>query len=174
MQRLARRQELRRSPTTIFRWRHRFLRALQDVGGRRLDGIVEADESFFRRSFKGHRGWKRGMPPIARNPRYRGGPVHLRGLSHLLAPVETAVDRGGGEYNRVLNTRADVVHTLRTRIAPGRVLCSDGLAGYRRVAMEAGRNTTAFVSILRGIWIMRRSSARTAQPWRLSEITCMS
>ena len=24
----------------------------------------------------------RGMPPIARKPRYHGGPVHLRGLSH--------------------------------------------------------------------------------------------
>ena len=78
------------------------------------------------------------MPPIARKPRYHGGPVHLRGLSHLLAPVETAVDRGGGEYNRVLQTRADVVHSLRTRIAPGSVPCSDGFAGYRHVEMEAG------------------------------------
>ena len=138
VQRLARRRELRLSPTTIFRWRHRFLQALKEVGDRRLEGIVEADETFFRRSFKGHRGWKRGTPPIARKPRHHGGPLHLRGLSHLLAPVETAVDRGGGEFNRVLQSRADVVHTLRTRIAPGSVLCSDGFAGYRRVAMEAG------------------------------------
>ena len=40
---------------TSFRWRHRFLRAgVADAEA--LSGIVEADETFFRRSFKGSRG----------------------------------------------------------------------------------------------------------------------
>ena len=41
-------------PSTSFRWRHRFLRA--EVADREpLNGIVEADETFFRLSFKGSR-----------------------------------------------------------------------------------------------------------------------
>lgn len=94
---------------TVFRWRHRLLDGLRHVGLRLLDGVVEADETFLRRSFKGHRGWCRGSPPIDRDPRYRGFPLQLRGLSHLLAPVVTAVDRTGAEYNRVLDRRRDIV-----------------------------------------------------------------
>src|SRR3954453_20405027 len=40
--------------TTSFRWRHRFLRA---AAREALGGVVEADETFFRRSHKGSRRW---------------------------------------------------------------------------------------------------------------------
>ena len=40
-------------PTTAFRWRHRFLRAPAVNKPRSLSGIVEADETFILRSFKG-------------------------------------------------------------------------------------------------------------------------
>ena len=45
-------------PTTSFRWRHRFLRA-QMANQDPLGGIVEADETFFRLSFKGAKRWCR-------------------------------------------------------------------------------------------------------------------
>ncbi len=44
---------------TAFRWRHRFLRSAKAAKPGKLGGIVEADETFFRRSFKGSRRWTR-------------------------------------------------------------------------------------------------------------------
>ena len=40
-------------PTTAFRWRHRFLGAPAADKPRKLSGIVEADETFILKSFKG-------------------------------------------------------------------------------------------------------------------------
>jgi hypothetical protein len=48
---------------TAWRWRHRLLAALESSKPERLGGIVEVDETFFLRSFKGHHGWKRGQAP---------------------------------------------------------------------------------------------------------------
>jgi Homeodomain-like domain len=42
--------------TTAFRWRHRFLAALNLDKPQRLSGIVEVDETFILESFKGKRG----------------------------------------------------------------------------------------------------------------------
>ena len=54
---------------TLWRWRHRFLRALEEREPTVLSGVVEADETYFRDSFKGSRGWKRGNLPADRAPR---------------------------------------------------------------------------------------------------------
>src|SRR5271157_5247772 len=65
---------------TAWRWRHRLLAALEPPKPERLGGIVEVDETFFLRSFKGHRGWKRGAPPENRPPRllrFRRSPARL-------------------------------------------------------------------------------------------------
>jgi len=78
--------------STAFRWRHRFLEAVQ-TGAEKLRGIVEADETFVLSSRKGSRAWKTGkqgdMPadPPDRKPRKRGGKAAKRGLSHELVPV---------------------------------------------------------------------------------------
>src|SRR3954452_13401883 len=53
--------------TTSFRWRHRFLRA-PTAAREALGGVVEADETFFRRSEKGSRRWRRGDAPPGRGP----------------------------------------------------------------------------------------------------------
>ena len=51
--------------TTSFRWRHRFLKA-PATAQEALTGVVEADETFFRRSHKGSRRWRvRGAKPRA-------------------------------------------------------------------------------------------------------------
>ena len=47
--------------TTAFRWRHRFLSALNLDKPQQLSGIVEADETFILESFKGKRS---GLPGL--------------------------------------------------------------------------------------------------------------
>ena len=101
-----------------------------------LSGIVEADETYFLRSFKGHRGWKRGNPPENRPPRYRGSGATKRGLSSEQVPVVTALDRAGGVVEAVLDGRRedDIVIALCGSIAPGSLICSDGLGAYPKLA----------------------------------------
>jgi transposase-like protein len=86
---------------TAWRWRHRLLTPLANGPAQMLSGIVEADETYFLRSFKGHRGWKRGNPPENRPPRYRGSGATKRGLSSEQVPVVTALDRAGGVVEAV-------------------------------------------------------------------------
>ena len=51
---------------TSFRWRHRFLAAAKDVKAKVVKGIVEADETFIRKSVKGSKRL------VGRAPRKRG------------------------------------------------------------------------------------------------------
>ena len=72
--------------TTAFRWRHRFLRAPKAVKALEVQGTVEADKTFFRRSFKGCR-------KLFRKPHKRGGHDAKPGLSDDQVPVLIAQDR---------------------------------------------------------------------------------
>ena len=47
-------ERLHINPTTAFRWRHRFLAAQSQQTNTELEGIVEADETYFPESEKGH------------------------------------------------------------------------------------------------------------------------
>src|SRR5271157_3837076 len=73
-------------PSTAFRWRHRFLAALNLDKPKSLSGIVEADETFILESLKGRRGG------LARPARRRGGKAAKRGLSAEQIPVVVARD----------------------------------------------------------------------------------
>lgn len=75
---------------TAFQWRHRFLQALRNTQPEKLVGIVEADETFFRESFKGTR--PKNMP---RPSKLRGTKAKKRGLSKEQIPVLVARDRTG-------------------------------------------------------------------------------
>jgi transposase-like protein len=66
------------SVPTAFRWRHRFLSLAKDTKAKTVSGIVEADEAFFPKSFKGAR-------KLGRAPRRRGG-ASKRGASDLQSP----------------------------------------------------------------------------------------
>ncbi len=72
--------------TTAFRWRHRFLKAPKAVKALKVQGTVEADETFFRRSFKGAR-------KLQRLPHKRGGDDAKPGLSDDQVPVLIVRDR---------------------------------------------------------------------------------
>jgi transposase-like protein len=84
--------------TTIRRWRHRFLKAAAQDNTAPLSGVIEADETFFVRSCKGHRGWVTGRPPEDRAARPRAWGATKRGLSGEQVPVLTALDNEGGVY----------------------------------------------------------------------------
>jgi transposase-like protein len=123
---------------TVWRWRHRFLKAAANDNATLLSGVIEVDETFFLRSFKGHRGWKKGNPPENRAARPRAWGATKRGLSHEQVPVLTALDSGGGIYEAILSSLTGIEAALDGRIAAGSVLCSDGAIAYEKVADQAG------------------------------------
>ena len=71
---------------TSFRWRHRFLSAPKAMKALKVQGTVEADATYFRRSFKGCR-------KLLRKPHKRGGHDAKSGLSDDQVPVLIAQDR---------------------------------------------------------------------------------
>ena len=119
--------------TTAFRWRHRFLSALNLDKPTSLSGIVEADETFVLESFKGKR---KGLP---RPSRKRGGKANKRGLSAEQIPVIVARDRTGATLDAVL-PRLDAVSitaALGGVIAPSTDFCCDGGSAITAFARRA-------------------------------------
>jgi transposase-like protein len=125
--------------TTSFRWRHRFLRA-PAATREALGGVVEADETFFRRSDKGSRRWRRAEGPPERRPRRRGQRASRRGLGAEQVPALIARDRAGHTVAAVLpDLGADAIGVaLGPAIAGDAVLCSDGAKAYAAFATLRG------------------------------------
>jgi transposase-like protein len=125
--------------TTSFRWRHRFLRAATATR-EALGGVVEADETFFRRSYKGSRRWRRGAAPPGRGPHRRGERASNRGLSAAQVPALIARDRAGHTADAVLpDLGAEAIGAvLGPVVASDAVLCSDGAKAYAAFAAERG------------------------------------
>ena len=117
---------------TAFRWRHKILHALKQVTGERLNGIVEADETYFPLSYKGK---KRDMP---RPPRKRGKQITKRGISKEQVCVLTATDRTRNTMiEPVCLGRISTKHiedALGPHIAPDSVLLTDRHAAYPKFA----------------------------------------
>jgi transposase-like protein len=109
------------SVPTAFRWRHRFLRAAAADKPIKLEGIAEADETYFLESFKG----RRQLPRLARK---RGGKAVRRGLSREQIPVLVARDRHGTVIDAVLpdHSQAAVRKVLSGRLGKDNILCIDG------------------------------------------------
>jgi len=123
--------------SSAWRWRHRLLGALATRPPPTLSGIVEIDETFFGRSFKGSRAWQEGAAPLPRMPRYRGGGVGKRGVSPVLwAPVICAIDRNGALLEKVLpdDSGQSIRAELDGRIEPQSLICSDGAGAYPNIA----------------------------------------
>lgn len=114
--------------STAFRWRHRFLAAVQS-GAKTLKGIVEADETFILASRKGAR-------KLDRKPRKRGGKAKKAGLSDEHVPVLVAADRSGATLSVVLPevTSKAVWAAVKRRIEPDALLVADGATIYPPVA----------------------------------------
>lgn len=107
--------------TTAFRWRHRFLKAMGNTVAVKLEGIAEADETYFLESGKGGR-------HLARKSRKRGGKASTRGLSKEQIPVLVARDRQGNVVDAVLpdqSTRS-IKLALAGKLSRENILCIDG------------------------------------------------
>ena len=126
------------SRLAAWRWHNRFLEVQVQRQSARLGGVIEVDETYFKTSFKGSRGWVRGSRPENRPPRYRGEAAVKRGLSKEQVAVLAALDAGGGVMDAVLPGLSAIETTLSGRIALGSVVCSDGAKTYVRVSMAAG------------------------------------
>jgi len=124
---------------TLLRWRHRFLAFMAPNPSPQLAGLIEADEKFFRTSFKGTRAWKRGQLLDGREARDRGG-ANQRGLSGQQVPVLTAVDRSGAiRQSRLPDMKWPSFSQVMTPwIEPESVICSDGNQVYATIATATG------------------------------------
>ena len=119
--------------TTAFRWRHRFLSALNLDKPPCLTGIVEADETFILESFKGKRSF------LPRPSRKRGGKAHKRGLSAEQIPVIVARDRSGATIDAVLPRldAASITAALCNVMTRPAELCCDGGSAITAFARRA-------------------------------------
>ena len=122
---------------TAFIWRHKILDALQNMAASvNLDGIVEADETFFSISFKGNH--KHSSFKMPRKAHKRGKQTHLRGLSHEKVCVPCAVNRNGLSIAKITNLgrvgAKDIHHAFDNRIMPNSILCTDAISCYNDLA----------------------------------------
>lgn len=122
--------------TTAFRWRHRFLTVPCEVKAHHLDGIVEADEAYFLRSYKGQP--QRLRREQSRQARRRGGRAAKRGLSDEQIPVLVARNRAGHTTDALLSkgNKQGLVAVLPQMVAADAVLCTDGSAMLAAAARE--------------------------------------
>ena len=118
------------APTTSFRWRHRFLQLAQAVKANDLNGVVEADETFFLRSSKGQR--------PGRKPRKRGGRASREERGMDLMPILVVRDRSGATADFLLEavSKACLSQALKARIHSDAILCTDGSAAMAAAAHE--------------------------------------
>ena len=117
--------------STCFRWRHRFLQAPSLLKAEHLEGIVEADETFFFESHKGEHN-------LDRKPRKRGGKASQRGLSKEQIPVLIARDRDGHTTDAVLEgaNEKEISRVISPLIDEDILLCSDGNRIYQVFARK--------------------------------------
>jgi transposase-like protein len=118
---------------TSFIWRHKILCTLKDTEPNLLEGIVEADDTYFRYSEKGSRNLKR-------KPRRRGSGNMT--LNENKVPVVVATDRKGNSLLNVAGKGTVKRKQLRTLMAgkfhPQAILCSDGANVYKGLAIQEG------------------------------------
>ena len=136
--------ECRISKNAAFFIRHKILDALQEMQTKvKLDGIVEADETFFRISFKGNHSRSQffSMP---REPHMRGERSKKRGISLEKVCVPCAVNRDGKSIAQIANLGRASVRSISSvfggRISPDAVLCTDKHNAYVGFAEREGIN----------------------------------
>ena len=143
---------------TSFRWRHRFLATTKGAKATAVTGIVEADETFIRKSAKGSKRL------VGRAPRKRGGKAK-KGLSNEEHDCVLIVrDRSGATTDQVLpDLQAHTFAALAPVVAKDAVLVSDGRDAYGTFAMPrtscTSRSSPAAASTR-----TRASPSRTSTP----------
>ncbi|WP_443094144.1 IS1595 family transposase [Pseudoduganella flava] len=120
--------------STSFRWRHRFLSAVRRDQPPKLQGIVEADETYVLESQKGSR-------HLDRPPRRRGGRATRRGVNDQHDCILVARDRGKTTHEfhagRGQSTAARLLRYLKSVLAKDALLVSDGAQAFASFARQA-------------------------------------
>ena len=131
MRKIVEKMEGKISYPTSFYWRHKILEVMKHFDNHdKLDGIVEADETFFEESQKGNKHIK------DRKPRKRGfsSENRLVGLSHDKVCVLTALDRNKHSFNKpvgFVKVNKEQVAILQHRIQDNSILITDGNKSYK-------------------------------------------
>lgn len=126
---------------TAFAWRHKILDALQKMMEQvELDGVVQADETFTKISYKGnHKNFK-----LPRPPHKRGTAANKRGLSKEQVCVPVGVNLNGRSIAKVANLGrpnvADLQKVLGGKITPASVFLTDSLRSYQKLSFDMGLN----------------------------------
>ena len=122
--------------STAFYWRHKILFALQSLGHKKLEGIIESDETFFLESNKGNKSISH------RNPRKRGGVAKKRGISKEQICVVVAHDRNGQILSQVAGkgrvTATELDGVLGEYLDNSALLCTDTATNYKKFAIMKG------------------------------------
>ena len=116
---------------TAFFWRHKILEVMKHFDNHdKLDGIVEADETFFEKSQKGSRNIK------GRKPRKRGYSCYSYTQKKKVC-VLTAVDRNKHSFNKPVCYRhigkEQTMILQHGRIKENSILITDGEHSYKRL-----------------------------------------
>ena len=133
-----------------------------NLKARKESGIVETDETFFLRSYKGQRS---GLP---RRARKRGGRAAKRGLSREQVPVLVVRDRSGVTAEAILpkDDHRAIEAVLIPLLAQDVVLCSDG-GGKGPIALAAREmgvahravNLSKGIRVLAGVYHIQNANA---------------
>ena len=144
--------------STAHRWRHRFLSQPGVERIAALQGIAEADETYFLHSSKGQR-------RLNRPTRHRGGKASTRGLAPDLVPALVARDCAGQTANFILpSTRAaDMASALRPLLPSDTILYTDGSSALataaRSLNIEHHAVNVAAGCRVRGAWHIQNVNA---------------
>lgn len=127
---------------TAFVWRHKILDALQNMADEVvLNGIIEADETFFDVSYKGNHSKSKTFV-MPRKPRKRGHQTKLRGISREKICVPCAVNRNGLSIAKATNLGRASTKNLHTiyddRIEAGSTMVTDKMNSYSRLCKANG------------------------------------
>jgi hypothetical protein len=105
---------------------------------RQQSGVVEADEAYFLRSYKGQS--RRLREATSRPARRRGGRAAKRGLSDEQVPVLVVRNRSGltADFALASANKAGLMQVLSQAVVDDAVLCTDGSAMLAAAARELG------------------------------------
>lgn len=127
---------------TAFFWRHKILEAIKSyMGFGSVEGVIEADETFFDISFKGnHKKSKIFVMP--RKPHERGEKSEKRGISKEKVCVACAMDRSGNIIMDLI-CLGRMTHTELSKFYDGHVeensiFCTDSHKSYIKFAQDLG------------------------------------
>ncbi|WP_267523179.1 IS1595 family transposase [Campylobacter sp. MG1] len=126
---------------TAFVWRHKILDALQEMQNKvKLNGIVEADETFLPISYKGHHK-DFNFPRLAKK---RGTSATLRGLSKEQVCISCAINHNGLSISKVSNLGkpklVNLLNVLANKIAKNSIFVTDSFRAYLKVASDLDLN----------------------------------